>query len=83
MRLPLLLLLLLLLLEEEEEEVRPALHRRALAPLHHLPVRHQSGVSCEMYTAVAAKGRRGENGKIRLHQMWTQTAGAPDYIRDA
>lgn len=74
----------LLLLEElEEVEVRSALHRRALAPIHHLSVRHQSGASCEMYTAVGARGRRGENGKILLHQMWTQTAGAPDYIRNA
>lgn len=77
---------LLLLLEEEEEEeaeVRSALHRRALAPIHHLPVRHQSGASCEMYTAAGAKGRRRENGKILLHQMWAQAAGVPDYIRNA
>ncbi len=66
-------------------EVRPAPHRRALAPLHHLPVSHQSGVFVRnaAYTAVGARRRRGENGKILLHQMWTQTAGVPDYIRNA
>lgn len=47
-------------------EVRSTVHRRALAPIHHLPVRHQSGASCGMFTAVGAKGRRGENGKILL-----------------
>lgn len=25
---------------------------------------------------------KGRNGKILLHQMWTQTAGVPDYIRN-
>lgn len=45
-------LLLLLLLPV----IRSALYRRALAPIHHLSVRHQSEAQSEMYTAVGAKG---------------------------
>lgn len=36
--------------------IRSALYRRALAPIHHLSVRHQSEAQSEMYTAVGAKG---------------------------
>lgn len=43
--------------------IRSALYRRALAPIHHLSVRHQSEAQSEMYTAVGAKGWRGEMEK--------------------
>lgn len=44
-------------------EGRSASHRRALAPVHHLPARHQSGASGDTCTAVGANRERGRKWK--------------------